>query len=190
MACSRLLQRYWSRSRTYHRPHVGISAGFPSGVGFLGNPTTVPSPVDTCSPARLRSSRVRLSCHGPDGRAAMNRPVCAGEPDTGLLRSVSPCDAERRTPLFAGFLGSVSESAPDPLSSYPCLLAVADNPRRLLQRNDDSSVGSTKAYPYSALLGGISGRIPRDRHLASLWGLRVSRYPRGYAVSPTPGRQE
>ena len=49
MACSRLLQRYSSRSPTYHRPHVCISAGFPSGVGFLGNPTTVPYPVDTCS---------------------------------------------------------------------------------------------------------------------------------------------
>ena len=33
----------------YHRPHVSISAGFPRGVGFLGNPTTVPYPVDTCS---------------------------------------------------------------------------------------------------------------------------------------------
>jgi hypothetical protein len=120
----------------------------------------------------------------------MDRPTCAGEHDTGLLRSVSPFAAERRTPLFAGFLGSVTESAADPLSPYPCLLAVADNPRRLLQPNDDSSVGSTEAYPYSALLGGIPGRIPSDRHLLPLLGLMVSRYPGEYAVSPTLGRQE
>jgi hypothetical protein len=49
MACSRPLQRYWSRSPTYHRPHVSISAGFPRSLGFLGNPTTVSYPVDTCS---------------------------------------------------------------------------------------------------------------------------------------------
>ena len=49
MACSRPLQRYWSRSRTYHRPHVSISASFPRGLGFLGNPSHMPYPVDTCS---------------------------------------------------------------------------------------------------------------------------------------------
>ena len=70
------------------------------------------------------------------------------------------------------------------------ILAVATNPRRLLHRNDDSSVGSTEAYPCSAWLGGIPGRIPSDPHLLSLLGLMVSRYPREYAVSPTPGRQE
>src|SRR5215207_3279859 len=116
MACSRPLQRYSSRSPAYHRPHVGISAGFPGGVGFLGNPPTVPSPVDTCSPARLRSSWLRPPCHGPVGRAVMNRPACAGEHDTGLLRSVSPFAAECRIPLFAGFLGSVAESPADTLS--------------------------------------------------------------------------
>jgi hypothetical protein len=120
----------------------------------------------------------------------MNRPTCAREHDTGLLRSSSPFAAERRTPLFAGFLGSVSESAADPLRPYPCLLAVAHNPRRLLHPNDDSSVGSTEAYPCSALLGGIPGRIPSDRHLLPLPGLMVSRYLGEYAVSPTPGRQE
>jgi hypothetical protein len=56
---------------------------------LLGESPTMPDPVDTCS--------VR-------------------EPDTGLLRSQSPFIAERRTPLFAGFLGGVSESAADPLS--------------------------------------------------------------------------
>jgi hypothetical protein len=190
MACSRLLQRYSSRSLAYHRPHVSISTGFPRGLGFLGNPSTVPYPVDTCSPARLRSSRLRPPCHGPDSRALMNRPTCAREHDTGLLRSSSPFAAERRTPRCAGCLGSVSESAADPLPPDPCLLAVAHHPRRLLPPHDDSAMGSAAACPYSALLGGIPGRIPSDRHLASLWGLRVSRYPRGYAVSPTPGRQE
>ena len=47
------------------------------------------------------------------------------------------------------------------------ILAVADNPRRLLQPNDDSHMGSAKAYPYSAVLDGIPGRIPSD-HLLSL----------------------
>jgi len=112
------------------------------------------------------------------------------EHDTGLLRSVPPFDAEHRTPLFAGFLGSVAESAADPLSPYPCLLAVANNPRRLLQPNDDSSMSSTKACPYSAELDGIPGRIPSDHLLFPLLGLRISRYPREYAISPTPGRQE
>jgi hypothetical protein len=49
---------------------------------------------------------------------------------------------------------------------------------------------STKAYPYSAVLDGIPGRIPSDHLLFPLLGLMVSRYPREYAVSPTPGRQE
>ncbi len=120
----------------------------------------------------------------------MNRSACAREHDTGLLRSVSPFDAERRIPLFAGFLGSVSESLAETLSPYPCLLAVADNPRRLLPPKDDSRVGSTKAYPYSALLGGIPGRIPSDRRLASLWGLMVSRYLKGYAFTTTLAGQE
>jgi hypothetical protein len=120
----------------------------------------------------------------------MNRPACAGEHDTRLLRSVPPFSAECRTPLFAGFLGSVPESVGETLSPYPCLLAVAHNPRRLPHPNDDSTVGSTGAYPYSALLGGILGRIPSDRHLLPLLGLMVSRYLGEYAVSPTPGRQE
>jgi hypothetical protein len=164
MACSRLLQRYSSRSLAYHRPHVSISTGFPRGLGCLGNPLTVPSPVETCSPARLRSSRWRPPCHGPDGEALMNRPTCAREHDTRLLRSSSPFAATRRTPRCAGCLGRVSESAADPLRPDPCLLAVANNPRRLLPRHDDSAMGSAAACPYAALLGGIPGRIPSDRH--------------------------
>lgn len=51
-------------------------------------------------------------------------------------------------------------------------------------------MGSAAACPYSALLGGIPGRIPSDRHLLPLLGLMVSRYPGESAVSPTLGRQE
>ena len=40
------------------------------------------------------------------------------------------------------------------------------------------------------MLDGIPGRIPSDQLLSPLLGLMVSRYPRGDAVSPTPGRQE
>jgi hypothetical protein len=189
MACSRLLPRDSSRSLADHRPHVSRSTGFPSGLGVLGHPPTGPSPVDTCSAAQLRSSRLRPPCHGPDGRALMNRPPGTREPDTGVRRSSSPCAAERRPPLFAGWLGRVSESAADPLRPYPGLLAVAHHPRRLLPRHDDSAMGSAAAWPYAALLGGLPGRMPSDRHDASLGGLRVSRYPRGDAVSPTPGRQ-
>ena len=146
-----------------YRAHVSISAGFPSGLGFLGNPSTVPYPVDTCS------------------RSLEN--------DTGLLRSSSPFVAECRTPLFAGFLGGVSGSTADSPSPYPCLLAQADNPRRLVPPNDDSDVDSC-ACPYSALLDGIPGRIPSDRLLSPLCGLMVSRYRRGYAVTSTPEGQE
>jgi hypothetical protein len=52
MACSRPLQRYSSRSPAYHRPHVGISASFPRGIGFLGNPSHMPYTVDTSSSRR------------------------------------------------------------------------------------------------------------------------------------------
>jgi hypothetical protein len=115
--------------------------------------------------------------------------MCPSENDTGVRRSVPPFDAELRTPLFAGFLGSVPESVGEPLRPYPCLLAVANHPRRLLHPNDDSSVGSLTVCPSSALLDGIPGRIPSDHLLFPLLGLMVSRYPREYAVSPTPGRQ-
>ena len=118
MACSRPLQRYSSRSPAYPRPHVGIAAGFPGGVGFLGHTPTVPYPVDPCSPARLRASWVRPPCPGPDGRAVMNRSACAGEHDTALLRSASPFAAEWRIPRFAGVRGSVAESPADTLSPF------------------------------------------------------------------------
>jgi len=49
---------------------------------LLGESHPMPSPVDTCSPARLRSAGLCPSCHRPDGRAVMNCPTCAGEHDT------------------------------------------------------------------------------------------------------------
>jgi hypothetical protein len=81
------------------------------------------------------------------------------------------------------------ESVGETLSPSPCLLAVANHPRRLPHPHDDSLMGSTGAYPYSALLGGIRGRMPRDRHVLPLLGLMGSRYRGAYAVRPTPGRQ-
>src|SRR5713226_5687404 len=68
-------------------------------------------------------------------------------------------------------------------SPYPSLLGQANNPRRLVQINDGSNMDSS-ACPYQAVLEGILGRVPSDRLLPSLWGLRVSRYPRGYAATP------
>ena len=91
----------------------------------------------------------------------------------------------RRRPLFAGFPGGVPESGCKPLSPYPCLLAIANNLRRLFPINDDSGVASV-ASPWVTLLGGILSQILSNPHLAPLLGLRVSRYPRGYAVTSTP----
>ncbi len=59
------------------------------------------------------------------------------------------------------------------------------NLRRLFPVNDDSSVASI-ASPWITLLGGIPSQILSDPHLAPLLGLRISRYPRGYAVTSTP----
>ena len=65
-------------------------------------------------------------CEGEEFRSTNWIDWMAIDPDlegsfgTGLLCSVSPFSAERRTPRFAGFLGSVAESAAAPLSPYPC----------------------------------------------------------------------
>ena len=56
------LQRYSLRPPAYHRPHVSISAGFPGSLGFLGNPSPVWYPVDTCS---LQRTRQGYSVPGP-----------------------------------------------------------------------------------------------------------------------------
>ena len=69
------------------------------------------------------------------------------------------------------------------------IVAQAHNPRRLVQRHDDSHVDSS-ACPYTTLLDGIPGRIPSDRLLSPLYGLMVSRYRRGYALTSPPEGQE
>ena len=112
-----------------------------------------------------------------------------GENGTGLLRSSAPFAVTRRRPLFAGFHGGVPESDCKPLSPYPCLLAIANNLRRLFPINDDSGVASFTS-PSVTLLGGIPSQILGDPHLAPLLGLRISRYPRGYAVTSTPEEPE
>ena len=162
MACSRPLQRYWSRSRTYHRPHVGISASFPRGLGCVGNPTTVPYPVDTASTwSTTQGYSVpphRLSlCVGPH-----SSPGCLG---------VSLGRLQTRPALILA------------------LLAQAHTPRRLVPPHDDSAVDSC-ACPCTALRDGIRSRMLRDRLVSPLCGLRVSRYRRGYALTSTPERQE
>jgi hypothetical protein len=162
MACSRLLQRYSSQARTYHRPHVSISAGFPRGLGFLRNPPTVAYAVDTCS--WLSTTRGYSVPH----------------------HRLSLCLGPHSSPGFSG----VSLSR---LQTHSALilavLAVADNPRRLLPPPDDSTMGSS-ACPCTALLGGILSRILSDRLLSPLGGLMVSRYRRGYALTLTPEGQE
>src|SRR5262249_11555271 len=62
------------------------------------------------------------------------------------------------------------------------VLDQANNLRRLVVPNDDSSVSSF-ASPYTTLLGGIRREILRDRLSLPLHGLRVSRY-RGERASP------
>ena len=167
MACSRLLQRYLSRSRLYHRPHVSISAGFPSGIGFLENPTTVPYPVDTCSPAQSAPVRTTRGYSVPHRRL----PLCVGP---------------HSSPGFSGVHLGRLQNRP---ALIRAVLAQADNPRRLAQPNDDSDVDSC-ACPCTALLDGIPSRILRDRLLSPLGGLMVSRYRRGYAFTSTPEGQE
>jgi len=167
MACSRLLQRYSSRSRTYHRPHVSISAGFPSGIGFLENPTTVPYPVDTCSPAQSAPVRTTRGYSVPHRRL----PLCVGP---------------HSSPGFSGVHLGRLQNRP---ALIRAVLAQADNPRRLAQPHDDSDVDSC-ACPCTALLDGIPSRILRDRLFSPLGGLMVSRYRRGYAVTSTPEGQE
>jgi hypothetical protein len=99
---------------------------------------------------------------------------------------VSLCGGPHASPGFSGvYLGR--------LQTRPALLlavlAVADNPRRLLPRHDDSTVDSS-ACPCTAVLDGIPSRMLSDRLVSPLLGLRVSRYPRGYAFTSTSEGQE
>jgi hypothetical protein len=162
MACSRPLQRYWSRSLTYHRPHVSLSAGFPSGLRFLGNPTTAPYAVDTSSSWRTPRGdsvpHLRLSLQG-------------GPHASPGFSGVYPGRLQNRPALILAFL------------------AQAHHPRRLVPPHDDSNMDSY-ACPYAAMLDGILSRMLSDRLLSPLGGLMVSRYRRGYAVTSTPEGQE
>jgi hypothetical protein len=162
MACSRPRQRYSSRSRTSHRPHVSLSAGFPSGLGFLGNPPTMPYPVDTCS-----------SWSTTPGSSVP------------YLRITLP-EGPHSSPGFSGVYLGPLQTCP---ALILALLAQAHHPRRLAQAHDDSVMGSC-AYPSATLLEGIPGRIPSDHLLSPLCGLMVSRYRRGYAFTSTPEGQE
>ena len=167
MACSRPLQRYLSRSPTYHRPHVSISASFPHGLGFLGNPTTVPYPVDTCSPAPRAPVSTTRGYSVPHHRLSL-------------------CVGPHSSPGFSGVYLGRMETRP---ALILAILAQAHNPRRLVQPHDDSDMGSCTC-PCTALLDGIPSRILSDRLLSPLVGLMVSRYPRGYAFTSTPEEQE
>jgi hypothetical protein len=135
MACSRPLQRYSSRSRAYHRPHVGISASFPRGVGFLGNPTAVPYAVDTSSTWRTTQG---------DSAPHRRLSLCVGSHSSPGFSEVSLSRLQTRSALILA------------------VLAVAHNPRRLVPRHDDSTVDSSTC-PCTALLDGILSRILRDR---------------------------
>jgi hypothetical protein len=52
-----------------HRADVGISLGFPQGIGFFGNPSRSAHTVDTCSTVDQRS-RTPTGYFVPDARFA------------------------------------------------------------------------------------------------------------------------
>ena len=85
-------------------------------------------------------------------------------------------------------VGGGSGSGGELPSPSPCLVAQADNPRRLGPRHGDADMGSS-ACPYAALLDGMPDRMPGDRLFSPLVGLMISRSPRGYAVTSTPEGQ-
>ena len=64
---------------------------------------------------------------------------------------------------------------------YPCLFGLACE-SALAILVDDAFVGSV-ALPMESLLDGIPCRIQSDRRLSPLQGLRISRYPGGYAFT-------
>lgn len=98
--------------------------------------------------------------------------VCRGVQDPPLRRVSRGC-----------LRGACTLAQPSALPFGPSPYPASAGPR-----NDDSD-GDSVACPVLALLDGIPGRVPSDRLLASLWGLRVSRSPRGYAINPPPGWQ-
>ncbi len=159
------MQRYGLRSPEYHRPHVSISAGFPGSLGFLGNPSTVRYAVDTCS----------------DGRTVQGYSV----PGCRLALHVGPHFSPGALREAVWTTGKRVQPAREIPGWLLVLLDQANNPRRLVTPDDDCMSSST--YPYTTLLDGIRGWIPRDRLSFPLHGLMVSRY-RGEGASPLPQR--
>src|SRR5262245_3131239 len=156
---------------------------------LLGESLPMPYAVDTCSSARLRSAGLCPSCHRPDGQAVMNRlraPVSTTQGYSVPHHRLPLCVGPHSSP---GFSGVSLRRLHTRSALIRALLAVANNPRRLLHANDDSIMGSC-TYPCTALLDGIPSRILSDRLLSPLLGLMVSRYPRGYAFTSTPEGQE
>jgi len=91
------------------------------------------------------------------------------------------------SPGFAGVYPGRMQSRP---ALILAILAQANNPRRLVQFNDDSLVDSC-ACPYPALLDEVfSSRIQSCRLLSPLCGCDGQSLPQGTGISPTPGREE
>jgi hypothetical protein len=146
------------------RQHICWLSQQPS---LLGESHPMPYVVDTYSPAQRVPVRTTQGYSVPQHRLSL-------------------CVGPHSSPGFSGV-------SLDRLQTRPALilavLAQANNPRRLVPRNDDSDVDSYTC-PCTARLDGILSRILRDRLLSPLGGLMVSRYRRGYALISTPERQE
>jgi hypothetical protein len=162
------MQRYSLRSPAYHRPHVSVSAGFPGSFSFLGNPSPAWYPVDTSS---LQRTRQGYSVPGPCLPLRAGSHCSPGDVVGCNLEHAVSCPAGER------FYSRVSVS----------VLDQANNLRRLVIPNDDSSVSSS-AYPFATLLGGMRREILRDRLSLPLhqfadqspqWGACVTRASRG-----------
>ena len=95
------------------------------------------------------------------------------------------CEGPHASPGFSGVSLGRMESRPARILAF---LAQAHTPRRLVQRHDDSDVGSC-ACPYTALLDGIASRTLGHRLFSPLCGLMVRRSRRGDAFPSTPEGQ-
>jgi hypothetical protein len=101
---------------------------------------------------------------------------------TGLLRSLSPSLLSVGSYSTPGFLGGVPRSKTLTPGPYPCLLAWPHNPRRPTLVND-ALKRRFSFLPMESLLDGMPCRIQSYRLLSPLQGLRISRYPGGYAFT-------
>jgi len=150
--------RFWSlktfRSVFFHGMSCHLSIGCSATVFIAYQLLLVPLPSKrSCSRQPILKLSLRhllleqsLSDWYPVDTCSLSGNGCFSENQPELLRSSTSFVVTLRIPLFAGFRGSVSESVPQTLSPHPCLLAAADNPRRLPHPNDDSVVVSS-AYP-------------------------------------------